>query len=426
MALKIKSKLFFSCIFRRILLLLSAALLGVLFLCLAFLLPVENMFQHVKESSVLLSKEGFYPVKWGDEIGSTLDNFTDALMIQNATYPSSGNPLKDAMQVNHLQFTGDMRPITDLENQISNPSAGVGYEYARYWHGYLIFLKPLLLIFSYQQIRILNMVLQVFLFVFLLWTMKKASLQTYILPLCVSWLGIAPWVLPYSMQLSSMYYLALLGVIILLRYYETLIKYKYYYFMLLGILTAYFDYLTWPVITLGLPLVFYTLKEISAKDLKTILREIFGLCINWAIGYGAMWSLKWVFGELILQDGTFSKAVGAALYRSSKEAEGIVVSFFLVWRRTIGRLLNPAFLAAAMIYVIHLILSTFKKRRSSLKQSWNLTASLPFFLIAVIPLLWYAATRNHSYIHLSLVYRSLWISVFSGFCAAILFLRQSK
>ena len=36
-------------------------------------------------------------------------------------------------------------------------------DYARYWHGYLLFLKPLLLFFSLSDIRMMNAALQLIL-----------------------------------------------------------------------------------------------------------------------------------------------------------------------------------------------------------------------------------------------------------------------
>lgn len=401
---------------RRILLLIFAAGAGLGLLYVVFLLPVDAMMGHAKESSKVLSEEGFYPVKWGEEIGSTLDNFTDALMIQNAVHPVSEHVLQDALRVNHMQYTGDMRPVTDLEVYVSGAEGGVPSEYARYWHGYLIFLKPLLLVMSYAQIRILNLLLQIFLFVFLLWSMKKAGLGVYVLPFVVAWLGIAPWVLPYSMQFSSMYYFSVGGSILLLRYYDKIMKYKYLYFMVLGICTAYFDYLTWPVITLGLPLTFFALMEKS--DLKTTLVRLSGLCMNWAIGYAGMWGLKWVLGEMILQDGTLSKAIGAARYRASNDADGIEVSLVMMWKEVIRRIFNPAFLVACAAYGAYLLLRITRKFREG-KEQIRIARGIPFLLIACLPLVWYAFTRNHSYIHLSLVYRGLWISAFAGLCAIV-------
>lgn len=400
-------------VIKRIVLLLFSAGLGLGLLYTVFLLPVDGMMGNAKESSKVLSGEGSYPVKWGEEIGSTLDNFTDALMIQNAVHPVSEHVLQDAVRVSHMEYTGDMRPVTDLEAYVSGAESGVPSEYARYWHGYLVFLKPLLLVMSYPQIRILNLLLQIFLFVFLLWSMKRAGLGAYMLPFVVAWLGIAPWALPYSMQLSSMYYFSVGGSILLLRYYDKIMKYKYLYFMILGICTAYFDYLTWPVITLGLPLIFFALMEKS--DLKTMSIRLFGLCVNWAIGYAGMWGLKWMLGEMILQDGTLSKAIGAAKYRASSDADGIEVSLMMMWKEVIKRIFNPAFMAACAVYGAYLLAWIFCKLRGG--KRIKAAAAVPFLLIACIPLVWYAVTRNHSYIHLSLVYRSLWISAFAGLCA---------
>ena len=49
--------------------------------------------------------------------------------------------------------------MTDLELElmVSNETireAEESFEYAKYWHGYLIFLRPLLLILNYMEIRL--------------------------------------------------------------------------------------------------------------------------------------------------------------------------------------------------------------------------------------------------------------------------------
>lgn len=406
-------------IFYRLLLLFFSAGTGMILLCIVYLLPEDKMFLNAKQSSQILSEEGSYPIKWGEEIGSTLDNFTDALMIQNAICPSSGNLLKDAISVNHIQYT-TMKPVEDLASEVSLKAGGYSQEYMRYWHGYLLFLKPLLLITDYQGIRLLNIFLQLFLIFYLLYSIYRKGLQRFIIPFIVSWLGIAPWVIPYSMQLSTMYYISVIGSIFLFLLYDKLNKHSFfYYFMFLGILTSYFDYLTYPLLSLGLPLIFYLLMNIKSEKIcaKNLFSNTFLICINWGIGYGGMWASKWLISELFLSNGAISQAIGAALYRSSTsdEGAGVIVTPSLIWTENIKRLFNPAFCIGLLVFMS--ILLIYIGYHIYIKQiRFHLFPAYFFLFIAVFPLIWYALLKNHSFVHLSLVYRSLWISIFAGMC----------
>lgn len=412
-------KFLFQNILLRIFILTGASVLGLLLLCSVYLLPTDNMFLHAKSSSQTISEEGVYPAKWGEQIGSTLDNFTDALMIQNAIFPSTGNLLKDTVSVNHMQYTDKMQPVEDLSAQVHDLSGGHPQEYMRYWHGYLLYLKPLLLFTDYSGIRILNGILQIVLISSLFYLMNKKGLRRFILPFFFSWLAIAPWVLPYSMQLSVMYNIALIECILLLIFFNKIQAHIYLFFMVAGILTSYFDYLTWPLITLGLPLIFYLLKKTECETLtsRKLLAHTFIICVNWGIGYGGMWIAKWIISELILQNGAISQALGAAVYRSSTDSEGadVIITPTLIWIENLRRIFNPAFCIGMFFYAFTVaadIIHCVRKKSFEI----NIMPAAMFLFIAAMPFIWYALLKNHSFVHLSLVYRSLWISIFAGMC----------
>lgn len=399
--------------------LILAAVLGLCLLLAVYLLPTDAMMQNASDSSVILSEEGFFPVKWGEEIGSKLDNFTDALMIQNAIAPSTGNVLKDAVSVNHLQYGDSMAPVDDLHSQVLKQAGGSLHEYMRYWHGYLLFLKPLLLITGYNGIRILNGILQIFLILLVIFLMKKRGLTAYILPFLFSWLAIAPWALPYSMQLSTMYYIAMAGSAVLLGFYPFLRRHIFLYFMLLGILTSYFDYLTWPLISFGLPLIFVLLLERQKETflLKRTLIRMIGLGFNWGLGYSGMWLLKWIISELTLHSGAISQAIGAAFYRSSTDSEGagVTITAVLTWIENIKRVFNPAFFVGIVLFLILLAIDLIRQIRSG-SSRLRIAPAVPFLLTALLPAAWYAVIKNHSFVHPYLTYRILWISIFAGMC----------
>ncbi|MBS5962357.1 MAG: hypothetical protein KH307_01540 [Varibaculum cambriense] len=65
------------------------------------------------------------------------------------------------------------------------------------------------------------------------------------------------------------------------------------FFMILGMAVSLLDFLTYPVLALGIPLVMYVIVRQEAGILKII-----GLSCSWAAGYIGFWSLKWILGAI--------------------------------------------------------------------------------------------------------------------------------
>ena len=221
------------------------------------------------------------------------------------------------------------------------------------------------------------------------------------------------------MQVSTMYYIAMAGSAVLLGFYPFLRRHIFLYFMLLGILTSYFDYLTWPLISFGLPLIFVLLLERQKETflLKRTLIRMIGLGFNWGLGYSGMWLLKWIISELTLHSGAISQAIGAAFYRSSTDSEGagVTITAVLTWIENIKRVFNPAFLVGIVLFLILLAIDLIQQIRSG-SSRLRIAPAVPFLLTALLPAAWYAVIKNHSFVHPYLTYRILWISIFAGMC----------
>lgn len=65
----------------------------------------------------------------------------------------------------------------------------------------------------------------------------------------------------------------------------------------MGISTAYFDFLTYPLVTFGIPMIFCIL--INEKNTCENWKEMPIMGIHWGIGYLGMWAEKWLIGTVI-------------------------------------------------------------------------------------------------------------------------------
>lgn len=398
-----------------ILLLAGAAAAGVLLLALVYRIPVEGrMKDHAWQALEVFEREGFALKLWGEDMGSRLDNFTDALMVQTAVYPSEGNALEKGMAAGRLQkdqATPD--PIPDLRNQLERGN-GVETEYGRYWHGYLIWLKPLLYLFDYSQIRVLNGIVQVLLSAAVLWGMVRRGRSEFLYPFLVSWLGIAPWILPFSMQNSSIYNLTMFSVAVLLHYYDKIRRNIVCYFLLIGIGTSFFDLLTYPAVSFGIPFLFWMMLEEDDKSFLMTFRKMIVAGAAWGIGYAGFWSIKWLLGDLILHNGVVRDAIESVKIRSVGISEQSRHGYIKVCLRNMKRLMNPAFILAMCSYMAAAALCLIKQKKKEARDAVGRNAG--YLLAVCIPFVWYLCTKNHADIHIHFTYRNLWISVLAGLC----------
>ena len=86
-------------------------LMAITLLTLANALPTGRMAAHVSESMPMYLHEGDYPSETPGSPGSIRDNFTEAIMLNMAVYPSSSKPFENALS-SHL-LPGDPSASAD-------------------------------------------------------------------------------------------------------------------------------------------------------------------------------------------------------------------------------------------------------------------------------------------------------------------------
>ena len=134
-----------------------AGTLAILFVLLlaAYALPGERVRQHVYDSARTIQNEGLYPEYLGFKLFQ-MDNYTDTLMLFEAASADELPPLQ-AMMTNTAYNVDNFETLADdlawyIEKdwstgaQRTDAPALEPFSYARYWHGYLIWLRPLLLL----------------------------------------------------------------------------------------------------------------------------------------------------------------------------------------------------------------------------------------------------------------------------------------
>lgn len=284
--------------------------------------------------------------------------------------------------------------------------------YSRYWHGYLVVLKPLLMVMGYLGIRSMNRILQPLLVLavaVVLWR-KRGFLP--LVPLAAAYLFLRPESVAFSMQFSTVFYPAMAALLVMAWFYDWLSQENrfLYLFLLLGIVTNYLDFLTYPIASLGIPMGMWLCLSQRARCRDQVKQVV--LCsVCWGLGYFGMWIGKWIMGSLLLDQNIIADALNQAQLRSSVEVGTGTVSRGLVILRNLytgtgGRLwLVGLFLAAVLAVALWQARGNWKKL---------VLRAVPFLLVALMPFVWYGVLCNHSFVHHWFTYRALAVSVFAG------------
>lgn len=354
-------------------------------LTLVYMIPNHMIQENFDKSIQILSKEGDYPsLNQADRDASRLDNYTDRLMYRKT--------LKKTDHENAL------RAAMDVEN------------YARYWHGYQIFLRPITMFLNYGAVRqIYGLVLTILLGVLLFLLAKKTDLFL-VLSFTISLYAVRYYTFFVSMQFSNVFYILFAYLIYLLLQEKDYYKEKRYYttFFFVGSLTNFFDLLTVPLLTLGVPLVLIFYLEQTYAKKATLVKPLIISSMMWGIGYGLTWGLKWLIGTLVLQRNVFEDAFHQILFRTTGDQAHLLVRS-LMFKTNFFYLFNKVTLLFLLGLGLVMLIYFLSKRKFKFEVGNTI-----FLVIALYPYFWYLILADHSQIHAWFTYRLQFITIFAG------------
>lgn len=311
----LKKSLFFCLIF------IGGVALGLLLLCVVNILPTERMALHVRGSASAIANEGdYWSIVHGDNT-ATLDNYTDAIILLNSAYDGPQNVLEKTLY-NFRVYKKDAskgESIAACGVLDSKDMKVVNYYW--YWCGYQVFMKPLLLLMNLSGIRRLNALIILFEICILSLFLQKRNRTIFIMPFLISVAFMNVPAVMMSLQFSTVIHIALISSMIALIFakYENT-KYQFAFFMLVGMVTSYMDFLTAPVLTLIYPMWIYILLSKENRFIKFASKVIIN-SVQWSVGYLGMWVSKWVLGNALTDDDFIKKGLERILLRTGDEME---------------------------------------------------------------------------------------------------------
>jgi len=372
-------------------------------------IPDKRMRNNIERSLPELLEDGNYPkaILKGDKYRQ--DSFTDALILNIIISSDSKKPVESALS-NPYSFHYPNDPhcwyaVLHLDHKLQNMDLKPNWFYGRYWFGSVFVTKILFLVITYQQIKWLLYIVSTLLL--LIFSVKIVNRVGWIksLPIFLALLFANFFVTQFSIQFFPVMSIALIGGVWMCKNGLEPQKKLTMFFFIVGIFTAYFDLLTTPMLTLGLPLVVYLiLQGEEKKSFWALFKSMFILCSFWLIGFVCAWSIKWLL-VIFFSDSTTLYAIEAIKWRTDTgdytRWDAIVVNF---------NLLPVVWFNLLLTFLFFLTIFSFNKR--------GIPLAMVLLIVGLFPYIWYFVLSSHSYDHWWFTYRA---QIISMSCAMLFF-----
>lgn len=388
------------------------------FKVLACALPTSVIQNRIKQSRITIENTGDYPTisefngagEWIDAAWNQSDFFTEWLLVNTAYNVDSNHPLRSAM-LNTRLFTDTSSPANSLlYNMDIDEEQSDNYENPiQYWFGSVAIIRFLLLFYDYSQILTLFQIITLILAgTSLVLVYKKTNDIKVILSYMLSLVVVSAFTVTFSITFSITFDIAFLSIIYLCCT-KRKINELNIPFLIIGMLTAYFDWLSTPSITCTLPLLIVIILEKNEKR-KNFL-DIICNGVNWCLGYMGMIISKWIISSFITQESILEIVKGRIVSDIGADVDNKII-YYLECILNYGKMLitykmhmNWIWVIAFVILVVGILLER--------KEKNFIIFQMKLLLIGGVPFLWAAVFLWHSHEHFWFTYRNLIPTIFA-------------
>lgn len=358
---------------------------------LVYCIPTSWIQNNVEKSVEVMENEGDYPMYFFYRHSGIIDVHTDKLMyeslIQNRDYY---NPVQASVSIN---------------------------QYPRYWHGYQVILRPLSIFFQVQEVRYLGMFVFHLLFFWSAWLVAKKTrplnAMLYVAAITSGYIVF----LPVCLQFLTTFLVLFGALIVLLSGYDKDRPMRLMlYFFVVGMIENFFDFLTYPIITLGIPLILLLWLRVRDEqaDFKNNFWFMFKSSVSWFMGYALTWISKWLIAAAVLGIRYFWRTMSVVQYRLEGSEEepldrlGTIRKNLKAWMNVQEDGIITWSKVVLLILIVAVALIIWKK----LKDMRTIGAYVPILFVAAYPYIWYLVMSNHSQIHYWFTYRAQLVALF--------------
>ena len=392
-----------------------AAVLAVCFglLCAAAAVPNEKLTDNLVASCDKLAAREPHEMTLKGHYASVCDNYADAVLLGVAANMSSDDVPRSAIDTKY--YDDNFGPAAGIRATINGLEPTV--DYTRYWHGSLVFVRPLLALTDISGIRIIGAAAILLLLAgdILLLVRKKHTAAAVILGVSACLVHI--WFVFTTLEYMTVFIIMLAALPLYVRLAENrpalaIVSAG------VGTATAFADFLTAETLTLLVPLTvsFFIAAEKGEKpDERGSLLTTVSCAAAWGAGYLLTFGAKWALASAVL-DRNISEVAFAAAEKRFFGMEGDISSPLELFVSSLGSnfsALAPvgskisaagAVIWLAVFAAVCMVVYRLDKRKHNLPKAAAI-------IIAALPVIRFSVLMNHSYMHSYFTYRALMASI---------------
>ncbi len=408
--------------------------MGLLFL--APLVPQETIQENCIESARYFKEAPIFENAVGEFIGGKRDNYADCILMNIAYHLDERHPITSAITSSYY-YTEVQNEKDNFYDAVMEPK-DTTKDYFRYWHGSLIYLRPLSAFFSITEIRMTLLITVVLLQLGVLLSLclhKRYSLAVMYL---ISLMAVDFLLAGICIEYANVFLIQPIVTMIAIQLAEknesedNMRRKAIGLFLATGIVTCFMDFLSSETLTYTIPFfLMYYINRQKNKQASSKRAWYFFLQsgLAWLIGYAGMFLLKWGLSAVVLGTDAFFEATKAARVRINSpvhvnnfmESEIMSVPRWIaaVFYRNLGGIFhatddtkaNTMILISIATLLLIAIFWYFFRKPIQEKKHWGLV-----LLLGLIPYIRYLVLMNHSYLHYFFTYRAQMITVLTMFC----------
>lgn len=379
-------------------------------LIISCMIPNERIKQHIEQETTqqtILSK--MYYCMWGGEhLEDNLMPVVDAFILNCLYNEKSNSFIKDALV--YRQYIGDTINLPDalqadvaLRAEAKKESDYKSYEC--YWLGYTAPLRVLLSIMSYRRVV---QCFTIFMWMITILTFVYSFIKTGDL-----WIPLAYYVMLYSINYVTLIHNIYLGGIIfaisslgICALLSGKVKNHMLFMLVIGCITAYYDYFSVPFVTWGI-LLCVELYRINEKKITAVLNLCTNSSVGWCVGYGWMILSKTLVALPVNGLNAFKVFAERFLIETVdvKSDYGPSVWRMITCLHPLSTFSKGGIQVLLLIMLLSVIYFMIQDRK-------NYIIYIAYMLIGISPMVWFWVFKGHIH-HYFLDYRTLAISVFA-------------
>jgi len=419
-------------------------------LLLTALIPQDKISANLKKSAVYFEEHELFPYLAEGQFNTRQDNYADCILL-NIIYHIGVDEQESLFSsvIRSAYFCREKQNVNEgfseaaaFENTAIPQEAKV--DYFRYWHGSMVLLRPLLILFDIVGVRLVLGIAALLLSIaaaYVLWKKKRKVLSACYL---LSMICVNSWVIVCCIEYVTTF--LVMGACNLWiagtwkeEYAQTasgqqsaaiVVRRKRFLCLMAvsGVVTSFMDFLTTETLTFTVPvlleLVLCMGNRKKLEDVKGTFLRIIQSGIVWGVSYAVMFVTKWIISAGLLGVEALREALqsagerlGGTVYLGvtnlDPEADFFQRVFGAVFRNE-GMIfpfkdhMSP--ITAAVIFGV-LLMVLFSVIYLFYDKDMDLRTIGLFLLVALIPYLRYVVLSNHAYIHYFFTYRAQLVTI---------------